>query len=405
MAKAKAKTTKKKVELSFEQQLANHGGGTVLEDMEKSKYFVDTGNLALNYCTSGRFMGGGLPSGKISEIYGPPASSKSLLAYSAAGSVLRKGGYSIILDCERAVNPDFAMSAGHCDPSRMVVVNPMCIEECELKVTNMVRFIRENKGDDVPIFIVWDSIGASPCRREIKETDLPENFTQAEFKSIVGANQQPGERARKSGDFLRKITPFLDENDATLLVINQVRSAIGIMYGPSEVTAGGGKALEFYASTRIRTSAAKAFHDSVKKLPIGVSLKFTNKKNRSFTPFLACENIPLYFKQGIEPLGGLLQSLIYADRVEKVSNGNYKVLPEFANGSEYKFKSSAARGTVDMEVLCECPKMIDAESSEEVMSYLEVFSSALGVADSPDVIESDMEDESQDLASKMSEGK
>lgn len=400
---AKAKSKKKEPTLSFEQQLAAHGGGQILEDVSKTNYFVDSGNLALNYCTSGRFIGGGFPSGKITEVYGPPASSKSLLAYTAAGSVLRQGGYSIILDCERAINRDFAMQAGHCDPARMVVVNPMCIEECEAKVTNMVRYIRDNKGYDVPIFIVWDSIGASPCRREIKEVDLPEGYTQADFKRIVGANQQPGERAKKAGDFLRKITPFLDEQDATLFIINQVRSAIGVMFGNPEVTAGGGKSLEFYASTRIRTSAAKAFKDSVKKLPVGVSLKFSNKKNRSFTPFLACENIPLYFKQGIDPLGGLLQALIYADRVKKVTNGNYMVLPEFANGEEYKFKASAARGTVDLEILCECPKAIDAETPEEVMTYLETFTGAMGMADNPDMVETEMEDESQDLATKFSE--
>ena len=394
---------KKEVELSFEQQLAAHTGSQVLEDVGKCRYFTDSGNLALNYCTSGKFIGGGFPAGKITEVYGPPASSKSLLGYTVAGAVQRLGGYSIILDCERAINPDFAMTAGHCDPSKIVVANPFFIEECESKIFNVIRYIREHKGDDVPIFFVWDSIGVAPCKREWSETELPETYTQAEFKRIVGSNQQPGERARRAGEMLRKVTPFLDEYNATMFVINQTREKIGVLFGSPETTAGGGNALPFYASTRIRTSAAKAIKDSKKNIPIGVSLKFTNKKNRSFTPFLSCENIPLYFNQGIDPLGGLLEALVNAGRVEKVSNGNYKVLSEWAGGEEYTFKASATRGTVDAEVLRACPAMVDAKDADEVTTYLEPFMAAIDLQNNPDLSEEDMMDEAQDLAAKMSQ--
>lgn len=394
---------KKKEELSFEQQLAAHSGGQVLEDVGKCRYFMDTGNLALNYCTSGKFIGGGFPGGKITEVYGPPASSKSLLGYTVAGAVQRQGGFSIVLDCERAINPDFAMTAGHCDPSKIVVVHPFFIEECESKIINMIRFIREHKGDDVPIFFVWDSIGVAPCKREWSETELPEEYSQADFKRLVGANQQPGERAKRAGEMLRKVTPFLDEYNTTMFVINQTRQKIGVMFGSDETTAGGGNALPFYASTRVRTGAAKSIKDTKKKIPIGVSLKFTNKKNRSFTPFLSCENIPLYFNQGIDPLGGLLEALINAGRVEKVSNGNYKVLPEYAGGTEYSFKASATRGDVDEDVLKSCPAVVDAKDESEIKAYLEPFKAAMDLRNDPDLTEENLDDEAEDLAVKMSQ--
>lgn len=394
---------KKEPELSFEQQLAIHSGGQVLEDVGKCKYFIDSGNLALNYCSSGRFIGGGFPGGKITEVYGPPASSKSLLGYTVAGAVQRSGGYSIVLDCERAINPDFAMTAGHCDPSKIVVVNPFFIEECEAKIFNIVRYIREHKGYDVPIMFIWDSIGVAPCKREWCETELPENYSQADFKRIVGANQQPGERAKRAGELLRKVTPFLDEHNATMFIINQTRQKIGIFMGSDETTAGGGKALEFYASTRVRTSAAKAIKDSKKNIPIGVSLKFTNKKNRSHTPFLACENIALYFNQGIDPLGGLLEALINAGRVEKKSNGNYFVLPQWADGKEYPFKASAARGTVEEDILKACPALVDAKDESEITAYLEPFKAAIDLRNDPDITEIDLDDEAEDLAAKMSQ--
>jgi len=393
---------KTKDTISFEQQLAIHSGGYVLSDY-KEKYFIDTGNLALNYCTSGKFIKGGLPAGRITEIFGPPASSKSLLGYTVAGAALRQGGYAIVLDCERAMNSDFALNAGHCDPSRVVVLNPFFIEECESKIINTVRFIREHKGKEIPIFILWDSIGVTPCKREWNETELPENYTEAEFKRVVGGHAQPGERAKRSGEMLRKITPFLDENDATILIINQIRHKIGVMFGSPNTTAGGGNALPFYASTRIETGAAKAFKDSKTDIAIGVNVAFRNKKNRSFTPFLNCSDVPLYFTQGIDPLGGLLQALINAGRIEKTSNGNYKVMPDYCNGTEeYKFKASATRGTVGEEVLTDNPLLIDASDREDVIAYLSPFRSAIDLQNNPDIIESDLDDDADDLMTKLS---
>jgi len=172
--------------------------------------------------------------------------------------------------------------------------------------------------------------------------------------------------------------------------MNQIRDKIGVMYGNPETTAGGGNALPFYASLRFRTQTQKKIEQKVKglakKKSIGINIKITNKKNRSVRPFIEVENIPLYFEKGINPLGGLLGALLDADRIVASGAGNFKVKPEFANGNdEYKFKSSMERNDVPIQVLLDCPALIDAHSAEQVTEYLEPFKEAIAATDDPDV--------------------
>jgi hypothetical protein len=141
---------------------------------------------------------------------------------------------------------------------------------------------------------------------------------------------------------------------------------------------------------RFRTQTQKKIEQKVKglakKKSIGINIKITNKKNRSVRPFIEVENIPLYFEKGINPLGGLLGALLDADRLLASGAGNFKVKPEFANGNEdYKFKSSMERNDVPIQVLLDCPALIDAESAEQVSEYLEPFKEAIEATEDPDV--------------------
>ena len=380
------KKKEKEKDTDFFADLAEHTGGRVLKGLGDSRYFVDSGNLALNYINSGRFMGGGWPTGII-EIFGPPASAKSLFAYAALGACQRMGGISILLDCERAANERFAVSAGHVDENQLIIQTPLFIEEVERKIYSMTKLIRDKKGDDIPIFFAWDSIGVSSCEREWKETNLPEEYTQEQFKKIVGGKEQPGERAKAAGRLLRKVNPFLDENNATLFVINQTRVAIGA-YGDPEVTAGGGKALPFYANCRVRTWPRKQIEHKERKIPIGVNINLKNKKSRSFCPFLGTTNVQLYFASGINPLGGLLEVLIDAGRV--VGKGTYTVQQPWAGGEEIKFKASKERNDVPMDLILRCPALVDADSKKEVEDYLAVYSDAYKLSMSDDLVEKDM---------------
>ena len=374
---------KKKSEVNIFAELANETGGKILKGSGDSKYFIDTGNLAVNYINSGKFITGGVPTGII-ECFGPPSSSKSLLAYTLLGRVQKMNGWAILLDCERAVSETFAEKAAHVDPNKLLVYHPFFIEEVESKVINIIKKIRE-RDKESPILFVFDSIGVTPCKREWAEVDLPENYTAAEFKKIVGRNESPGERAKAAGKFLRKINPILDENGASLFIINQIRAAIG-QYGMDETTAGGGKALPFYANCRIRTATRKTIEDKKRKIPIGINLKFTNKKSRSFTPFLSTEGVQLYFEKGINPISGLLTVLIGAGRVTG-SGGNYTVAEPWAKGEKVTFKSSLERNDVPIEALLKCPAIIDAETPDQIKEYLGSFVEAIEVSGSPDTVE------------------
>ena len=374
-------------------ELAAETGGEVVGQSEKaSNYYIDTGNLALNYCCSGRFMTGGVPGGRLTEIYGPSASSKSLIGTNLLFGCQKLGGIPILIDSENAVNKEFIKKASHADLNRIIRYTPETLESCFHKMYQAIEFVRKNeKYRDKPIVIVYDSISVSPCAREFREVDLPEGYSKEQFKKIVGGNEQPGERAKICSKELRKLNTVMEENNVSVVIMNQIRDKIGVMYGNPETTAGGGNALPFYASLRFRTQTQKKIEEKVpglaKKKAIGINLKIQNKKNRSVRPFIEIENIPLFFEAGINPVGGLLGALLDADRLEAGGAGNFRVKPEFigTGEAEYKFKSSLERNDVPLQVLYDNPKLIDAASGDEVRAYLEPFKAAIDLSDNPDV--------------------
>jgi recombination protein RecA len=393
----------------FSELAAQTGGEVVGESDKASSYYIDTGNLALNYCCSGRFITGGVPGGRLTEIYGPSASSKSLIGTNLLFGCQKLGGIPILIDSENAVNKEFIQKASHADLNKIIRYTPETLEACFHKMYQAIEFIRKNeKYRDKPIVIVYDSISVSPCAREFREVDLPEGYSKQTFKKIVGGNEQPGERAKICSKELRKLNTVMEEANVSVVIMNQIRDKIGVMYGNPETTAGGGNALPFYASLRFRTQTQKKIEEKVaglaKKKAIGINLKIQNKKNRSVRPFIEIENIPLFFEAGINPVGGLLGALLDAARIDASGAGNFKVKQDFiGNGeSEYKFKSSLERNDVPLQVLYDNPKLIDADSSDTVRKYLEPFRAAIDLSDNPDVEAFDVTDETdQELDSLL----
>ena len=391
--------------------LASEIGGEILGNLDSAKYFVDTGNLAVNYCCSGKFVGGGIPAGRLTEIYGPSASSKSLIGANILFGCQRMGGIPIILDTENAVNQEFIQKASHCDVRKIVRYTPQTLEESFMKIYKSIEFVRkEPKYKDKPVVIVYDSISVSPCAREFREINLPEKYTKAQYKEIVGAHEQPGERAKICSREFRKLNTVLEENDATVVIMNQTREKIGMnmpSYGPNEAKAGGGTALTYYASLILRSQSQKKLEVKMpggRKKFIGVNIKMQNKKNRSYRPFVEVDNIPLYFDRGINPLGGLLGALIDADRIEPLGAGNFLVKDEFSNGEKFKFKSSVERNDVPLNVLLECPKLIDVPSREELEIYLNPFMESINNTreEDLDVTDINSEDDEEGLDSEVS---
>jgi recombination protein RecA len=375
--------SKKNNDADFLAEILSETEGETLRSAGQVPYFVDTGNLALNYACSGQFIKGGFPGGRIIEAFGPEASGKSFLGYCFMHAIQKQNGIAILLDCERSSGSEFAERCGHVNPDTLLTYDPITLEEVEKKIIIVTKAIRK-KFPDKPIGIVWDSIGVNPSDREWKQVDLPENPTVQQIQA-AGGNERPGERAKAANKILRSLNPFLNDNDATLYVINQVRKKIGVMFGNDETTSGGGEALKFYASLRLRCGAPKSFQDKDTKLPIGVNMSVTNKKNRHFTPGVKIENIPLFFNSGINPLGGLMEALLMAKKIEATSKGRYRVLPEWANGEEEAVFQQAKAVPMDSEVLLKYPNLIDAASADEVREYLKEWSEAISLTTSDDI--------------------
>lgn len=389
-----AKRKTKKTDADIFSELAEDAGCAVLDEEKAVKYFVDTGNLATNYICSGKFIPGGIAGGRITEIFGPESSSKSLFGTNVLYGCQKLDGYAVILDCENTMNKDFAQNASHLNTKRVLIAHPQSLESAFKKMHVIINKIRSRDPDpEKPIVIVYDSITVSPCDRELKEVDLPEDYTAADFKRIVGGKEQPGERAKICSKEFRKLTPVLEENNATLLVINQTRDKIGVLFGDNQTTGGGGRALPFYATCRLATRAAKSIVKKVDKadkleIPIGVNINLSNKKNKANKPFLKTTGLQLFFDKGINPLTGLLSVLIVAERVVPKGSGNYEILPEWAGSlGATKFKSSLERNDVPLQVLLDNPKLVDVETKEEVEEYMTAFESAIDQSSADDVVE------------------
>ena len=372
----------KKLEEDLLIEIAEDSGGQTLEQAGLVPYYVDSGNLALNFLLSGKFIIGGFPGGRINEAFGPEASGKSLVGCCFLGSIQKMGGIAVLLDCERASSADFAARCGHVDPKKLLTYYPITLESVEKKIIVVVKKIREHFPDR-PIGILWDSIGVNPTEREWNETELPENPTAVQIKEM-GGRERPGERAKCANGLLRRLNPFLNNHNATLYVVNQIRKKIGVMFGNDETTSGGGEALKFFSSIRLRLGAPKEFVNKKTKFPLGVNLKIKNKKNRHFTPGLLIENIPLFFAHGINPLGGLLQALMLSGRVE--GKGNYTVMEPWAGGEKITFKATLAN-PMDPEVLYRCPALVDANDAEQVKTYLAEWNDAINAVDMAEEID------------------
>lgn len=382
-------------------EIAEETGGDVLDKIDSVNYFVDTGSLALNYICSGKFIDGGIPGGKLTEIYGPSSSSKSLFGNNILYGCQKMGGIPVLLDCENSANKEFIKKASHCDLNKVLRYTPQSLEEVFSKMYSVIEKIRK-KDPDRPIVIVYDSIGVSPSARELREVDLPENYDKATYKRIVGGNEQPGERAKICSRELRKLNSVMEKTGATVIILNQTREKIGIMFGNPETTAGGGNALPFYASCRIRPQTQKKIERKItakKSKILGINIKLKNVKNKTHRPFVESEGIQLLFDKGINPLSGLLSCLVEDDRLEAKGAGNFIIKDAYLGEDKEnnKFKASLDKNEMPLEVLLKHPALINAESREQVESYFAPYMDAINFEISGDVVEVDSSEDDDDL--------
>jgi recombination protein RecA len=394
MAKKKT-TTENNTEMDYD-LIANELGADVLGKSNSVKNWIDTGNLSLNFLCSGKFVGGGIPSGKMIEIFGNSSSCKTLFALNILSGVQKAGGFCAFLDAEGTLSKEFAEKAAHVDTNQILVVPPTkvpTLERCFKEMHKIIRKVSDHYGCSKPIVIVYDSIAASPSEREYANTNVTEGMSKEKIKALGGGTARPGERARTSSEELRTLNPLLDQYNCSVVFINQLRQKIGVLYGPDKTTAGGGMALEYYTSLRLETRASKRLKDNLDNV-IGMSVSVANQKNKCFRPFITAKDMQLYFDRGINPLGGLLDLLKKQRRIVSSSAGNYIVQEPWAGGAEIKFKSSQERNDVPPEVLLKCPALVDATDASQVQWYLDRFGMALETIDTDiteDIDENGME--------------
>lgn len=381
MAKKKEISTTE--EQDFFAGFAKSVGGDVLDELDKTRGFIDTGMLATNYIISGKFIGGGFPCGAMAEVYGESASGKSLLGTNMLRGAQTANGIPVFHDAERAISKEFAIKASRVNPKKIIVTEAETLESSFNKIHKVIRQARNEAKIPIerPICIVYDSIAVSPSAREFAQTTLDmEEATQAQIKDAGAGVEKPGERARICSAELRKLMPVVKEHNVCILFINQLRKKIGVLYGDPNTTAGGGEALKYYCSTRLNMSSLKQLKDSNDRI-IGMNTVIKNAKSRFTSPFQEARNIHLFFDKGIDPFGGLLSLMVQIGRVSMTSAGNYKVNDPWADGKEIKFKGNKERNDISYQVFLECPKLLDAETPDQVMYYVDLFGAAIEAVD------------------------
>ncbi len=247
---------------------------------------IPTGSIALDVA-----LGiGGLPKGRIVEIYGPESSGKTTVALHAIANAQRNGGTAAFIDAEHALDPEYAKKLG-VDIDALLVSQPDTGEQA-LEITDML--IRSGSID----VIVIDSVAALVPR--------------AEIEGEMG-DAHVGLQARLMSQALRKLTGALNNTKTTAIFINQLREKVGVFFGSPETTSGG-KALKFYASVRLdirRIETLKDGQDSV-----GNRARVKVVKNKLAAPFKQAE-FDIMFGEGISREGGLIDFGVEQEIVKK----------------------------------------------------------------------------------------
>jgi recombination protein RecA len=279
----------KALESALSQIEKQFGKGSVMrmgENLHMQIGSIPTGALALDLA-----LGiGGLPRGRIIELYGPESSGKSTLAMHAVAEAQRNGGTCAYIDAEHAMDPVYARAIG-VNIDDLLISQPDTGEQA-LEIADML--IRSGALD----VIVIDSVAALTPRAEI-EGDMGDSHV--------------GLQARLMSQALRKLTGGLSKSNTVAIFINQLREKIGVIYGSPEVTPGG-KALKFYSSVRLDIRRVESIKDGTEV--IGNRTRVKVVKNKCAAPFKQAE-FDIMYGQGISREGSILDVAVELGFVKK----------------------------------------------------------------------------------------
>ena len=242
--------------------------------------WISTGSQLLDYIVSNR-KNGGLPEGRIVEIFGPPSIGKSHIATQIARSTQHMGGIVVYIDTENATSIENLNALGVDINKRFVYVDTHCTEEV-LSIAESTILKAKAMQKDVPVTIIWDSVAASSPRAEL--------VGDYDKESI-------GLQARAISKGMRKITGVIANENVLMVCLNQIRTKVGVMYGDPTTTPGG-MAIPFHSSVRIKLGAGSAILNKDKE-PIGINVSAKTIKNKVTAPFRTT-NFQIHFGIGIK---------------------------------------------------------------------------------------------------------
>ena len=274
--------------LALDQIEKQFGKGSIMKLGESHHADVETmstGSISLDLA-----LGGGIPKGRVVEVYGPESSGKTTLTLHAIAEIQKNGGTAAFIDAEHALDPSYAKRIG-VETENLLLSQP---DNGEQALEIVETLVRSNAVD----LIVVDSVAALVPRAEI-EGDMGDSL--------------PGLQARLMSQALRKLTGVISRSNATVIFINQIRMKIGVMFGNPETTTGG-NALKFYASVRmdIRRIGQIKQAESI----IGNRTRVKVVKNKVAPPFREAE-FDIMYNEGISRAGDVLDLAAARDIVEK----------------------------------------------------------------------------------------
>lgn len=301
MKKKEEKTTKessdltskfKAAEAAIDQIRERFGAGSIMKIGDSTAMNVEaisTGCLSLDIALGV----GGVPRGRVIEIFGPESSGKTTLAQHIIAESQKNGGIVAFVDAEHALDPNYARRIG-VNVDNLILSQPDTGEQALEIVETLVR----SNAIDV---IVVDSVAAL--------------VPQAEIDGEMG-DQQIGLQARLMSKALRKLTSIISKSKTVLIFINQIRMKIGVYFGNPETTPGG-KALKFYSSVRIEVRKAAVIKKKEEIIGNRVNCKIV--KNKVAAPFTTCQ-FDILYNEGISSEGDLLDTGVERDVIEKSGN-------------------------------------------------------------------------------------